>query len=52
MSLLNFPDLYSLSTSPPSKGLESMDLSELSVAELNQLLSDIPKEVSRREKGE
>ncbi len=29
-----------------------MDLSALSVAELNKLLSDIPKEISRREKGE
>lgn len=29
-----------------------MDLSELSVAELNQLLADIPKEIARREKGE
>jgi DNA-binding protein H-NS len=29
-----------------------MDLSELSVAELNKLLSDIPKEIARREKGE
>ena len=29
-----------------------MDLSALSVAELNKLLSDIPKEIARREKGE
>ena len=29
-----------------------MDLSALSVAELNKLLSDIPKEIIRREKGE
>ena len=29
-----------------------MDLSALSVAELNKLLSDIPKEISRREKDE
>jgi DNA-binding protein H-NS len=29
-----------------------MDLSALSVAELNKLLSDLPKEISRREKGE
>ena len=29
-----------------------MDLSALSVAELNQLLSDIPKEIARREKSE
>jgi DNA-binding protein H-NS len=29
-----------------------MDLSALSVAELNKLLADIPKEISRREKGE
>lgn len=29
-----------------------MDLSALSVAELNKLLSDIPKEIARREMGE
>lgn len=29
-----------------------MDLAEFSIAELNKLLSDIPKEISRREKGE
>jgi DNA-binding protein H-NS len=29
-----------------------MDLSALSVAELNQVLADIPKEIARREKGE
>ena len=29
-----------------------MDLSTLSVAELNKLLADIPKEIARREKGE
>jgi DNA-binding protein H-NS len=29
-----------------------MDLSVLSVAELNKLLSDIPKEISRRERSE
>jgi DNA-binding protein H-NS len=29
-----------------------MDLSALSVAELNKLLAEIPKEISRREKGE
>jgi DNA-binding protein H-NS len=29
-----------------------MDLSALSVAELNKLLLDIPKEISRREKGD
>lgn len=29
-----------------------MDLSELSVAELNKLLIEIPKEIVRREKGE
>ena len=29
-----------------------MDLTTLSVTELNQLLSDIPKEITRREKGE
>jgi DNA-binding protein H-NS len=29
-----------------------MDLSTLSVTELNKLLSDIPKEIARREKGE
>ncbi len=29
-----------------------MDLTALSVAELNKLLADIPKEIVRREKGE
>jgi DNA-binding protein H-NS len=29
-----------------------MDLSALSVAELNQVLADIPKEIARREKSE
>ena len=29
-----------------------MDLTALSVAELNKLLADIPKEIARREKGE
>ena len=29
-----------------------MDIAELTVAELNKLLSDIPREIARREKGE